>query len=177
MRKIVLFIAMSLDGYIADRDGKVDWLAGQDSSADDGDGYAAFIQNVDTVVMGYNTYRQITTELSPNEWVYEGLTSYVITHRELASTENIIFTAKSPCEVVKELRERPGKRIWICGGADIVGQLIKANLIDEYRISIIPAILGGGIRLFGTANYEIKLKLADVHSCNGITELTYMRRQ
>ena len=69
MRKISLFIAMSLDGYIADREGSVDWLRGQDNDGEDMDTYSKFAESIDTVIMGWNTYHQITTELSPEEWV------------------------------------------------------------------------------------------------------------
>ena len=82
MRKAVLFIAVSLDGYIADQNGQVDWLNGQEPGEDNGDSYSQFIQTVDTVVMGGRTYRQVAEELSPGQWPYQGLTSYVVTHRE-----------------------------------------------------------------------------------------------
>ena len=65
MRKVTLFIAMSLDGYIADRNGSVDWLAGQEPDYDDMESYHEFIKDIDTVVMGWNTYHQVATELSP----------------------------------------------------------------------------------------------------------------
>ena len=71
MRKVVLYVAMSLDGYIADKDGKVDWLAGQEDNAETADSYADFEKTTDTVIMGWTTYRQVTTELSPEQWVYE----------------------------------------------------------------------------------------------------------
>ena len=77
MRKVVLYIAMSLDGYIADSTGKVDWLNGHGSEEENVDTYSAFIRDVDTVIMGWNTYDQVTTELSPDEWVYKGLTEGV----------------------------------------------------------------------------------------------------
>lgn len=80
MREVVLFIAMSLDGYIAESDGGVGWLSGQDADAEDQDSYSEFAQNIDTVVMGWNTYHQIVTELSPDEWVYGDFATYVITH-------------------------------------------------------------------------------------------------
>ena len=67
MRKVILFIAMSLDGYIADRNGKEDWLNGQDDHVENLNTYSIFIEGVDTVVMGWNTYHQIITELSPKE--------------------------------------------------------------------------------------------------------------
>ena len=176
MRKVILFIAMSLDGYIADKYGNVDWLNGQDKNEENIDTYSIFIKDIDTVIMGWHTYHQIVTELSPAEWVYSDLTSYVITHRELSSTDKIIFTQNNPCNIINELKQEKGKSIWVCGGADIIQQLIKNDLIDEYYISVIPTILGSGIRLFGTTSNEIKLKLINTQTYNGITDLIYTRR-
>lgn len=176
MRKIILFIAMSLDGYIADKKGGVDWLSGHGNPEENIDSYSEFVKNIDTVIMGWNTYHQIVTELSPNEWVYSGFTSYVITHREETSDEQIHFTSENPLTLLKRLRAEPGKNIWICGGANLIQQLVNANLIDEYYISVIPTILGSGIRLFGTLQEEIPLKLCKTQSYNGITDLVYIRR-
>ncbi len=176
MRKIVLFIAMSLDGYIADRNGKVDWLIGQDNEVETDDSYADFEKSIDTVIMGWTTYHQVVTELSPNQWVYENLQSYVLTHRNCPSTKNIKFISADPCALVKELKGEVGKDIWICGGADIVRQLMAQDLIDTYHISIIPTILGEGTRLFPDNGQEIKLRLITVKNSNGITELLYRKR-
>lgn len=154
----------------------MDWLNGQDSEADNVDTYSAFIKDVDTVVMGWNTYHQVATELSPKEWVYSALTSYVITHRALPSTEKIRFVREDPCRVVQRLRQEPGRGIWICGGASIVQPLVRAELIDEYHIAVIPTLLGSGIRLWGETEREMKLKLTGTQSYNGITELVYTRR-
>lgn len=177
MRKVVLYIAMSLDGYIADRAGSVDWLNGHGGAEESADAYAAFIREVDDVVMGWNTYHQITTELSPSEWPYEGLMSHVITHRALRSTERVKFVRDEPCHVVEELRGKQGKAIWICGGGSVIQPLLEGGLIDEYRVSVIPTILGSGIRLFGQTTKEIKLKLVGTQTCGGIIELVYTRRQ
>ena len=176
MKKISLFIAMSLDGYIADKYGKVDWLVSHSNDEEMIDTYGKFIENIDTVVMGYNTYQQIINELSPNEWVYEGLTSYVITHQELTSKENIIFTNEMPVSLVRKLQQETGKGIWICGGASIVQQLIKEDVIDEYYITVIPTILGSGIRLFDNIDQKIKLKLTKSQSYNGMVDLVYTKR-
>ncbi len=146
MRKVTLYIAMSLDGYIADKYGKVNWLDGHGNDGDNMDAYSDFIKDVDTVIMGWNTYHQITTELSPNKWVYEQLTSYIITHRALPSTDNIKFVSDDPCGIVKRLKKENGKTIWICGGGNIVQPLMQGGLIDEYHICVIPTILGSGIR-------------------------------
>ena len=176
MRKIVLFIAMSLDGYIADTDGKVDWLVGQDSDVEGGDSYADFVNSVDTVIMGWTTYHQIITDLSPGEWVYDNLQSYVITHRDCSPKNNITFVSESPCTLVDSLKQKSGKDIWICGGADIVHQLMQNNLIDKYHISVIPTILGNGIRLFDVIDRKTDLRLITSKNSNGIVELVYQKR-
>lgn len=176
MRKIVLFIAISLDGYIADTDGKVDWLAGQDDNVESDDSYEDFVNSVDTVIMGWTTYHQIVTDLSPGEWVYGNLQSYVITHRNYSPKNNITFVSESPCKLVNSLKQKNGKDIWICGGADIVHQLMQNNLIDKYHISVIPTILGNGIRLFDVTDQKTDLWLITTKSSNGIVELVYQRR-
>lgn len=176
MRETVLFIAVSLDGYIADRAGRVDWIDGQSPEEEMKDSYGAFVQEMDTVIMGWNTYHQIVTELSPGQWVYEELTSYVVTHREAPSTEKIRFTREDPGTLLRRLREQPGKGIWICGGAQIARQLLAEDLIDRLYLSVIPTLLGGGVRLFGELERERKLRLVGTETYNGIVELIYERR-
>lgn len=176
MRTTTLFIAMSLDGYIADCKGGVGWLEGQGNDHEDIDSYSEFVKNIDTILMGWNTYHQVVTELSPKEWIYNDFTTYVITHKVLTSSEKIQFKNINPVDLIKRLQEENGKGIWICGGADIVGQLINEDLIDCYHITIIPTLLGSGIRLFESAKQEIKLKLLNTQSYNGMTDLIYTRR-
>ena len=122
MKKISLFIAMSLDGYIADSKGSVEWLTGQGNDEDNIDSYSEFVKDIDTVIMGWNTYHQIVTELSPNEWVYNDFTTYVVTHNQKTSSDKINFTNESSVDLVKKLREESGKDIWICGGATLIQQ-------------------------------------------------------
>ena len=85
MRTVSLFIAMSLDGYIADSKGRVDWLQGQGNDEEQIDSYSEFIKEMDTALMGWNTYHQIVEELSPKQWIYNDLTTYVVTHKTLVS--------------------------------------------------------------------------------------------
>lgn len=176
MKKVVLYIAMSLDGYIADCRRSVDWIKGQDDSAEMPDTYSAFFDTIDTVIMGKRTYDQITTELSPDIWPYAGAVTYVLTHHApAADTKDIRFTSTDPCRLIKVLREEAGKDIWICGGADVVNQLMREDLIDTFHISIIPTILGGGVRLFDGTDDTIRLKQVSTRSYNGITEVVYKR--
>lgn len=175
MRKINLFIAMSLDGYIADSKGGVDWLVGH-GNEDTLDVYSEFAKEIDTVIMGWNTYQQIITELSPDEWVYNDFTTYVVTHGKHTSSAKIRFTDESSDKLVKKLQKENGKGIWICGGANLIQQFVKKDLIDCYYITIIPTILGAGIRLFENADHEIKLRLLKTQTYNGMTDLVYVRR-
>lgn len=176
MRNVILFIAMSLDGYIADSNGGVGWLNGQGSESENIDVYSEFVKGIDTILMGWNTYYQITTELSPTEWIYGDFTTFVITHNELDSTERIRFTDERPTDLLKRLKTEDGKDIWICGGANLVRQIMREDLIDQYYISVMPTLLGSGIRLFENAEKEIKLKLQRTQTYNGIIDLVYTRR-
>lgn len=176
MRKVILYIAMSLDGYIADPKGGVEWLGGQDAASEDMGSYPEFIQTVDTVIMGWKTYHQVTTELSPDKWIYSGMKSYIITHQKLTVTEEIECTEQPLEELIADLKKQEGKHIWICGGASIAGQLIEKNLIDRYHITVMPTLLGDGIRLFEKSHKELKLKLIGTQSYNGMTDLIYERR-
>ena len=163
MRRTVLYIAMSLDGYIADAFGRGDWLEGQDPADENEGTYPEFIQTVDTVIMGWKTYYQIVTELSPDEWVYSNLTTYVITHHEKEPEEKIRFVQDSPVSLIRNLKN--------------VRQLMKDDLIDRFYISVIPIVLGDGIRLFGKSEKRLELKLLEIRSWNGITELRYEMRK
>ncbi|WP_455715406.1 dihydrofolate reductase family protein [Anaerosporobacter sp.] len=177
MRKVILYIAMSLDGFIADEFGGVDWLVGQEDTSEEQGSYARFIKTVDTVIMGYTTYHQVTTELAPGNWPYKGLRTYVLTHKYKKTEEDIIFTDKNIQELVTKIRMEPGKNIWICGGANLVNQFMKEDLIDRYHITVIPTILGKGIPLFHDNNSSIRLKLISSESYNGMIDLIYERRE
>lgn len=178
MKKISLFIALSLDGYIADNKGRVDWLVGHGNDDDNMNSYLEFVKDIDTVIMGWNTYHQIVNELSPNEWVYQDFTTYVVTHNVNTKTvfDKICFTNENPIELLEKLKEENGKGIWICGGANLIQQLVREDIIDYYYITVIPTILGSGIRLFGDVDHEIKLRLLKTKSYNGMTDLIYSKR-
>lgn len=175
--KVVLYIAMSLDGYIADIDGQVEWLEGDGSDRDNNGTYQNFIEGVKTVILGHSTYYQVANELSVGEWPYEDKMSYVLTHRKLENQSNIVFTDEPIVDLVHHLKGQGGDGdIWLCGGASIVNQALEQQLIDEFRITVIPTILGEGIPLFNQTHKTL-LSLVETHTYNGMVELVYKKRR
>lgn len=176
MRKVILYVGMSLDGHLADKDGNVDWMQDQADLDVGNQSYKNFIKSLDTVVMGHTTYDQITQQLSPDAWPYTGLKSYVLTHRSLGEVEDIAFVNESVSQLIERLKHQPGKNIWICGGADVISQCIAEDLIDEYDLTIIPTLLGGGIRLFPDSFDRLPLTLVKTEDQGGMVRLVYTRR-
>ncbi|ONI40393.1 riboflavin biosynthesis protein RibD [Candidatus Epulonipiscium fishelsonii] len=175
MKKVIIYIAMSLDGYIADKNGGVAFLGGDGTDTEDMGSYNDFYDTVSEVIMGYTTYNQIVTELAPDNYPYSGRKSYVLTTKNLVDKDDIIFTKKSIPEIISELKTSESKgNIWINGGASIVNQVLKFGLFDEIVVSVIPTILGSGINLFQTMDTQIRLKLVSTQSYNGIVELKYV---
>lgn len=174
MRKVILYAAMSLDGYLADKEGKVDWIGGDGSDLEAvSNWYEEFYHSVDCILMGRRTYEQIVTELSPDCWIYGGKQTYVFTHQEQEALPEIEFTQKSPQELLRWLKHRKGKDIWLCGGGDLIGQLVEEDLIDEYHLTLIPVLLGGGIPMFPPQAEAQRLKLISSRQGNGMADLVY----
>lgn len=192
MRTVVLYIAMSLDGFIATREGGVEWLEGDDPVYEGDGGYAAFVAEVDTVLMGANTYRQVVRELSPDAWPYPDMGCVVFTRdpeslRHVGPPQGgtwaecmdalhpgaVFATDADPAELTAQLRQGTGKSIWVCGGAQLANALLRHGLIDELRISIIPTLLGDGVPLFMPSEAKRRLKLLGTSTENGIVELRY----
>ena len=176
MGNIVLYLAMSVDGYIADEQGGVDWLGGDGSQPDAPGSYPSFYETVDAIVMGWSTYHQIVTQLSPNSWPYEGRPCYVVTHRQKENQEHISFWNGELTALVDKLNGAHQGNIWICGGASVAGQLLKEGRIDKLWLSIIPTVLGKGVRLFPELSQSLSLKLVETEHWNGIVDLVYETR-
>ena len=176
MRKVMIYIAMSLDGYIADKNGSVSWLGGDGSDKDNFGSYPEFIETVDTVILGYNTYNQVVTELSPDVWPYEGKETYVLTHRDCVNQPGITFSSQKVVDLLSKLKEEQKRNIWICGGASIVNQVLQAHMADEITVSVMPVLLGDGIRLFYKKEFNQNLKHIYTRNYNGIVDLTYQMR-
>jgi dihydrofolate reductase len=168
MRKIVLFIATSIDGFIAGKDGNTDWLY------TDGDfGYREFYNSIDTTIMGYNTYFYIRQF---DEFPYPDKKNYVFSRSNREPDSNpveIVFS--DVVEFVRNLRDQPGKNIWLVGGSQINSLLLDAGLIDRMIVSIHPVALAQGIKLFkedDLENLRFKLVKHQVFE-RGLVQLTY----
>ncbi|MBD1838328.1 dihydrofolate reductase family protein [Coleofasciculus sp. FACHB-501] len=167
MRKVILFIASSLDGYIARQSGDIDWLF-----TDQDYGYSEFFASVDTLLMGRKTYEQVLTF---GEYPYKGVKSYVF-------TKNPLFPADSNAEVIREditefveqLRQVDGKNIWLVGGSQLTHALMSQNLVNELILSIHPTILGEGIPLFDNGIISQSLNLTKCQTYDsGLVQLSY----
>lgn len=169
MRKLVLYIATSLDGYIARQSGDVDWLF-----HDQDYGFKKFFITIDTVLMGRRTYEQVLTF---GGYPYSSTQGFVFSRtREGQQDKNVKFISGNIVKFVQDLKASEGKNIWLIGGFKIIEPLIKNDLIDEYIISIHPIILGEGIPLF-PANFEsieLKLKICEYFE-SGLVQLTFER--
>ncbi len=177
MRKVILYIATSIDGFISDENGSVDFLHQFSPSPNLEKLYTDFYSNIDTVIMGNNTYQQIITELSPNEWVYPNAKTYVYSSKEIGNGVNdtITFTKEDPNELINTLKaDTTSKNIWLLGGASIIKSFLENNLIDEYIISIAPVILSNGIKLFDNIGDMPKLHLKNTNVADNFVELTYV---
>ncbi len=171
MRKVILNLAVSLDGYIARMDGSVDWLDHLDTDGSDL-GFAEFLNKCDTILMGRKSYED-TLKLGNGEWPYKNMKTFVFTSKTLKDTKNIIFTTKSPSEVIENIQKQLGKDIWLFGGSRFIQSMRYLNLIDEYIITTIPKMIGEGIGLFQDVDIENELELINVEKCKNIVQSCY----
>lgn len=168
----MLYIATSLDGFIARKDGSVDWLSPYENGQEDY-GYKEFLKKIGIVIMGNTTYKQV---LSFGEFPYRGKDCFVFTrNKEKHTDENVTFVSKNAKDFISQLREN--KNIWLVGGASIIDEFLKFDLIDEFIITIIPILLGEGIPLFKGRSNEKNLELIDVKTFDtGLVQLYYKRK-
>jgi len=170
-RKLCLFIAMSLDGYIAKPDGDISFLDEMNQEGEDY-GYKAYIESVDTILLGRKTYDKILSMGVDSP--YGDRDVYVVSRTPRENSGKTTFYSGDLKQLVTTLKSKSGKNIYCDGGAEIVQQLLNLDLIDEITISIIPIILGTGIRLFDGIYPEQKLTLLESKSFHkGLTQLHY----
>ncbi|WP_163716332.1 dihydrofolate reductase family protein [Mangrovibacterium lignilyticum] len=161
MRKVILYIAQSLDGKIARQNGDVDWLDKIHNPEDEDYGYPAFYASIDTTLMGSRTYEKILS--FGIEFPYAEKENYVFSlQKGKQDTEYAKFIGDDVAAFVREIKQEEGRNIWLVGGSEINTVLFNAGLIDEIHLFTMPITLGEGIPLFAGRVNETQLKLAEV---------------
>ncbi|AZA89793.1 MULTISPECIES: dihydrofolate reductase family protein [Chryseobacterium group] len=175
MRKISLFIAMSLDGYIAKSNDDLSFLKLVEKAGEDY-GYEEFTSQIDTIIIGRKTYDYVLSEIGASHYDNGQRDVYVITRTERPQVGRTIFYTGSLTELIDRLKSENGKNIYCDGGAEVINDLLKQGLIDEFTISVIPVLLGDGKRLFKDGRPEQALKFITAKTFEtGLTQLHYKR--
>lgn len=172
MGKLSLFIAASLDGYIAKPNDDLSFLKKVEKEGEDY-GYTDFTANIDTIILGRKTYDYVLKEIGSSHYDNGQRDVYVITRTEKPSAGRTKFYTGSLRELVQQLKS-DGKNIYCDGGAEVINELLNIHLIDEIIISIVPILVGKGIRLFkdDRPEQELELILAKTYD-TGLIQLHY----
>jgi dihydrofolate reductase len=173
-RKIVLFIAQSLDGYIATKEDSLEWLFKVEGEGDNG--YSEFYDTVDTIIMGKRTYDWIMNQEN-GKFPYPNKKCYVYTRTSIENTEHVQFVNQDIVQFADTLKREAGKNIWIVGGGELLHTFFKEKLVDEFILTIAPAILGEGIPLFKGGDYQLDLILKGTRTFNQFVELHYLLKK
>lgn len=176
-RKLKLFIATSLDGFIAQPNDDLSFLKLVEKEGEDY-GYTAFTETIDTIIIGRKTYDYVVKEIGTSH--YDNGTSdvYVITRTPSPDNGSVKFFSGNLVELIAKLKSKKGKDIYCDGGAEIVNELLKNDLIDELIISIVPILVGNGTRLFKEGRPERLLEFISVKTFDtGLTQLHYKRKK
>jgi dihydrofolate reductase len=167
--KISVFIATSLDGFIAGENGELDWLDSMTIAGEDY-GYAQFIANIEVLVMGRNTYEKV---LGFGDWPYAGLRVIVLSNSLTQVINGAELFADSPEQLMAKLRTENINHVYLDGG-NTISQFVNANMVDEMIISLIPIILGSGKRLFNNIEQRHQLHLLKQQTFpSGLVQLHY----
>ncbi len=171
--RATVYVATSLDGFIARENGSIDWLPPVEEDGEDY-GYREFMDSVDAIVMGRRTYE---TVLSFGSWPYGKKPVLVLSSRQVEISQEIAGTVEamsaSPQEVVRRFAERGFNHLYIDGGKTIQG-FLREGLIDRLIITRVPILLGSGIPLFGPLSHDIKLRHVETRQFeNGLVQSEY----
>jgi len=169
-RKLVLYIASSLDGYIATEEHNLDWLLSTEGEGDNG--YKKFYDTVDTILMGRITYEWIM-EHEKSNFPYKGKECYVFSKTKRGKNKDVTFLCDDVVEFTSKIKNKPGQNIWLVGGGSLLNSFIKEKLVDEIIINITPVLLGKGIPLFKSSYFQTQLCLKGISRYNQFVELHY----
>jgi dihydrofolate reductase len=171
--RIKLYIACSLDGYIAREDGSIDWLTKYENSPETDYGYSEFYASIGTVLMGRKTYEQV---LGFGDWPYGKKKVYVFTRQKepLRSEKNVEFVSGDIGEFARRLKENTDEDIWLVGGSQLIKVFLEENLVQDFIVFVVPIIIGNGMPLFDRIGKEIRLRTGKVERYeNGLVRVDY----
>lgn len=176
MRKISLFIAMSLDGYIAKPNDNLNFLKLVEKEGEDY-GYTEFTDKIDTLIIGRRTYDYVVKEIGASHYDNGQRDIYVITRTPRPNVGRTTFYSGSLIDLVEQLKSENGKDIYCDGGAEVINELLKEDLVDEFIISVVPVLLGSGTRLFKDGRPEQLLEFMTAKTFDtGLVQLHYRRK-
>ncbi|AKB38851.1 Dihydrofolate reductase [Methanosarcina siciliae C2J] len=164
--RIKLYIACSLDGFIARENGSIDWLAEYENSPETDYGYSEFFSSIGTVLMGRKTYEQV---LGFGLWPYGEKKTYVFTRQNepLRRERNIKFVSEDVGKFVRRLKENTDEDIWLVGGSQLIRAFLEEDLVQDLIVFVVPVILGSGIPLFDRIGKEVRLRMIDTERYEG----------
>lgn len=177
-RKIILDLAVTLDGFIEGKNGEVDWCI-----MDPDMGFVDFLNQIDTILYGrksYDLWGEFTPEIeyanTENEFwgLVHSKEKYVFSRTKKGTDHKAIFISDNIPEEINKLKNKPGKDIWLYGGASLITTFINLGLVDEFRLSVHPVILGEGKRLFIDIKQRLNLKIVNTRTfSSGVVQLIY----
>lgn len=174
-RKTIVYIAMSVDGYIAGPSDDLSFLNAVQAAGEDY-GYHQFMSGIETVILGRKTYDWVMTQV--DEFPHVNLETYVITRTQKAAVGKTQFYTGDLSVLINKLKEKEGGNIFIDGGAQLVQSLLQLKLVDEMIISIIPVLLGAGTKLFASEYPVSELILNSSNKFDsGLVQLHYSVKQ
>lgn len=170
-REVILYIAASLDGYIATKDDDLKWL---DQTQGEGDnGYNDMYESIDTVVMGRRTYEYVLEHIE--QFPYSDKKCYVFSSSKSGGDDHVEFVNGDVLQFMNQLKSQEGSNIWLVGGGELMVDFIQHNLVDEYIIFFTPHLLGEGIPLFKAGIPETQLQLVDTKRYGQLVQMVYRR--
>lgn len=173
MRKLISYIAISLDGKIAKADGDIGWLDEVPNPDKTDYGYQSFYESIDTTLMGNTTYKQVLG--FGIDFPYAAKKNFVITRdQKLSRDENATYISREIKEFVLSLKKKEGKDIWLVGGGQLNSYMLNEGLLDELRVYVMPVVLGVGIPLFADKTSLTNIALVSSQKfSSGVVELIY----
>ncbi|MGE7602968.1 dihydrofolate reductase family protein [Peribacillus sp. NPDC097675] len=177
-RRIILDLAVTLDGFIEGKNGEVDWCI-MDSEM----GFINFLNQIDTILYGrksYDLWGQYTSKIEDTDnekeiWeLVHSKEKYVFSRKQKSTDTKTIFVNENIPEEVNKLKNKPGRDIWLYGGASLITNFINLGLVDEFRLSVHPVILGEGKPLFIDIKQRLNMKLINTRTfSSGVVQLIY----